>query len=79
MMYNSLCVGAELRERRFNHLINGSTNVLFYNTVIIVHYVLTSVQSVRSRKLAMTFLRDPRQSEVDLFHSMDIALAQIFG
>ena len=39
MMYNSLCVGAELRESRFNHLINGSTNVLFYNTVIIVHYV----------------------------------------
>ena len=34
---------------------------------------------MRSRKLATTFLRDPRESEVDLFHSMDIALAQIFG
>ena len=46
MMYNSLCVGAELRESRFNHLINGSTNVLFYNTVIIVHYVFRTKREV---------------------------------
>ena len=48
MMYNSLCVGAELRESRFNHLINHKMFILqyCYNRSICVTY-----QSMRSRKL----------------------------
>jgi len=77
MMYNSLCVGAELRESRFNHLINGSTNVLFYNIVIIVHYVLRTKREVEEASEDVFERRTLTGSGP--FSFIDIALAQIFG
>ena len=54
ILYNSVLVlNCEKADLTTNKL-NGSTNILFYNTVIIVHYS-RYVQSVKSSRLHIPF------------------------
>ena len=59
MMYNSLynnvlmlnCKKADLTTNK----INGSTNILFYNTVIIVHYMLRTKREVEPATYSLSY------------------------